>query len=390
MTNQGFTFYDILLSLFRRWKTFIFLPVFIGILSFIVASLMPKIYRAEVQILPEYSEQMGGFLGGLLSGIPGVTGGEGSFNLPLMITPTDLWNGIVKSNALADSIINRYDFMKYYNLPTRHKARLKYISKLDTDVKPEGILVISYEDKSPEFSAKVANGIAEVLDKIMLSVQTSSAQRTREFLSERLVQCDSALRAAGEKFAKFQQDNKAISLEDQAKAAIENIASLYAQLSATEIELSAMEKVSAKMSPEYSILNSRASQLRSKINRLIQKGDTLVLGVPLGKYPTLYLEYAGLYRDLKVQELLYEYLKQQYEQACVQEQKKVPTLHILSRAEVPDQKYKPKRLLIVLISIAVTTFLMSIWILFKSYLEKIRHANPDAYNELMSALKRQK
>lgn len=390
MTNQGFTFYDILLVFFRKWKLFVVLPLVVGLLAFVVASFMPKVYRAEVQILPEYSGQVGGFLGGLLSGIAPISTGEGAFTLPLMITPTDLWNGIVKSNALADSIINRFNFMDYYNLPTRHKARLKYRGNLDTDVTPEGILVISYEDKNPEFAANVANGIADVLDRIVLSVQTSNAHRTREFLSERLAQCESALVSAGEEFARFQQRHKAISLEDQAKAAIENIASLYAQLSATEVELSAMQKVDAKLSPEYAVLNSRASQLRSKINRLIQQGDTLVLGIPLGRYPMLYLEYARLYRDLKVQELLYEYLKQQYEQACIQEQKNVPTLHILSRAEVPDNKYKPKRLLIVAISVFATFFLLLVWALTKAYLEKIRRVDPEAYNELLLATKGRK
>jgi hypothetical protein len=69
---------------------------------------------------------------------------------------------------------------------------------------------------------------------------------------------------------------------------------------------------------------------------------------PIRKLPLLGVEWADLYRRMKIQETVYELLNQQYELARIQEAKEIPAVNVVDPANVPERKSSPHRLLIVL------------------------------------------
>ena len=378
-----YTFIEALENILKRWKTVVFIPLAAGILAIAIGFLMPKWYRAEAQVMPPYSA--GGDLSnitGMLGGIMGLAG-EGSFTLPMMVTPTDLWGGMVKAPGIADSIINRFNLIERYKCKHLANARIAYENHLYVDIGGEGLLTVGYEDKDPQSAADITNAIIDVLDRTLQEVHVTSAKRTREFVETRLAQCDSALTAAEDALAKFQNTNRAISLEDQAKVAVENVAQLYAQLSMLEVQIGAMKQSGAQYTPDMSQLQAQATEMRRKINQLEQKGDKLMLGIPINKYPDLILEYARFYRDLKIQELLYEMIRQQYEQARIEEQRNTLTLHVLSRAVPPDKKLRPKKALMGLGTMVGVGIIVILWLLWLGYLEKLKRIAPEQYQRIV-------
>ena len=76
-----YTIFDALEHIGKRIRLVIFLPLAAGIIAVAIGFVMPKWYRAESEVLPQYSPGGGvGALSGIVGGIIGL-GGEGSFNL---------------------------------------------------------------------------------------------------------------------------------------------------------------------------------------------------------------------------------------------------------------------------------------------------------------------
>ncbi len=59
------------------------------------------------------------------------------------------------------------------------------------------------------------------------------------------------------------------------------------------------------------------------------------------------MEWADLYRRLKVEETVFELLSQRYELARIQEAKEVPTVNVVDQAFIPEKKSSPKKLLVI-------------------------------------------
>ena len=56
-----------------------------------------------------------------------------------------------------------------------------------------------------------------------------------------------------------------------------------------------------------------------------------------------------LTREVEIQNTLFTFLTQQYEDAKIQEAKNTPTVQVLDKGKIPELKYKPARARIVII-----------------------------------------
>jgi hypothetical protein len=83
---------------------------------------------------------------------------------------------------------------------------------------------------------------------------------------------------------------------------------------------------------------------------------------PLRRLPELGVRYANLYRQVKIQETVYELLSAEYESARIQEAKEIPTVSIIDPAGYPERKSFPPRLIFMLagtcIALAIAVFIM--------------------------------
>jgi hypothetical protein len=76
------------------------------------------------------------------------------------------------------------------------------------------------------------------------------------------------------------------------------------------------------------------------------------------------VEWADLYRKVKVQETVWELLNQQYELARIREAKEIPTVNVVDPANIPETKSFPPRLpiiiaLTILIVLAAAAFILA-------------------------------
>jgi uncharacterized protein involved in exopolysaccharide biosynthesis len=85
---------------------------------------------------------------------------------------------------------------------------------------------------------------------------------------------------------------------------------------------------------------------------------------PLRQLPRLAVPYANLYREVQVQEAVYELLTQQFELARIQEAKDVPVVSVIDAPSIPEKKSFPPRLLLALLITAISVVVASALILF--------------------------
>jgi len=379
------------LSVIVGYRRFILLN-FLGVcvVVAILSLFLPSWYSANTTILPPQREGLGLSLASSVVG--GISGFGTSMSLPLMVSPSDVIAAILKSRSVALAVIEKEDLMKTYHTKTKEDALRELFSHTEVKVTPEGIVSLSFEDKNRVKAAGVANRFVEELDRVNRETNTSQAKNARIFIEERLVQTKKDLTKAEEDLRKFQEENKAVSLDAQMKASIEGAADLKAQLVAAEIELNLLSKT---MSPSHSQIQG----LKSKINELKRQLDIWELGnpkeeseerkildVPFSQVPTLSLELARLVREVKIQSGIFELLTNQYEQYKIQETRDTPTIQVLDKAFPPERRSKPKRTFLVGLAGVLSLVTSVVFVFGLEYFKKSKQRNPEEFERIQALL----
>jgi uncharacterized protein involved in exopolysaccharide biosynthesis len=323
----------------------------VAIISVLISLCLPNTYKSTARILPPPQEldMMGALLGGG-SGIPKGAASGIAADLLGKGTQSDMYVGILTSEAMGDTIIDRFKLLEVYKKKYRviaYEALNKHVSVVAG--KKDGIISISVEDKNPNLAAEMANAYVEELGKLLAKISISGAGLTRSFLSERLAKARSELVVAEDAFKSFQTKNKIYSVAGQAQTTIVGIAQLRAQLVLQEVQLSSLRQNFTDVSSEIKNIKASISSLKDQISVLensVSGGSTHGIGI----LPELEQQYIRLMREYKIHETIVELLTKQYEIAKNNETKNYSNLQIIQTARVSDAKYKPKRALIVLAS----------------------------------------
>lgn len=344
-SNKSF-FWQFLTIVFKWRRLLLLNSIAAAVITLAVMLFFPNWYTASTSIMPPEQDSGGlGLAASLLpSGLSSLLGSSG-MTLPGMATPSDLYAAILKSRIVSKAVIEKNDLMTVFKEHIDERAYLELQVRTGIIVEPEGIISLSYSDTDPERAAAVANSFVEELNRVNKENIVSKARAMREFVEVRLAETIRDLTDAEEAYKNFQQIHFAVSLDDQVKAMIGAIAELRGQLVVSEIELGVMKKSLSPTNMRYLEQEYKIEQIKDQLAKL-ERGDSSqssLLNHPLKETPELALDLVRLTRNLKIQETIFELLKQQYEQAKIQELKDTPTIQVLDKAEVPRIKSRPKR-----------------------------------------------
>ncbi len=383
--SQQYTLIDLLYIIRKNLKIFTIVFLVSATISVIISLLLPKWYKASARLLPPKPESELFGLGSLENMVP-FAGlnlfGQDDEILELL--------AILQSRTMLNQIINEYDLINRYDVENIEEAREALLDNCEFEIEENGTLLISVYDKRPDIAASMANRFAKLLDSLNVHFKTGKAKQDRIFIENRLKEAEQALVDAEKRFKEFQETYGAIALTEQTKAAIEAAATLQAEIYAVEVELSVKEQ---SLSPKhYTVV-----QLRRQLEGLKKKLEELVGGklaanggdiakpenlfIPFEELPELGLKYARLFREVEAQAKIYEFLYKQYEQAKIREAHDTPTLQVLDPAVPPIRKARPKRSLIVLISVFATMMFTFLLFLIKDMLLSLKEESPQKYQK---------
>jgi len=386
MDDQEINLLDLFIVMLKR-KRFIFLVTLaVAVAAVVVSLVMAPVYQATTKILPP--KESGSTAGQLLSQLEGVGGfllgssGTGAQSSALYI-------GLLQTEPILDPIIERFELMKRYEMESQENARKALGGALTAEAdKESGIILVSVMDKDPQLAAELANAFVEELKNLLKRLAVTEASQRRLFFEEQLKDAHMALMEAEESMQGFQETTGAIQIEEQAKAVLEGISALRAQVAAKEVQLKVMKTYASANNPDVKMVTEELAGLREQLKKLeVSDGsrfpDTII---PTGDMPTLGTEYIRKLRQFKYQETLYELLVKQYEAARLDEARDSALIQIIHKASPPERRAKPKRTLIVVLATAVGFFL-SIFAAF--LLEFISKTSEDPENrERIEELKR--
>ncbi len=342
-----------LTTIIFRWRRLLIVNALAAAILTLAVMLIfsPDWFTATTSIMPPEKDSGSlSFGAGMLpSGLSSLLGGSG-LALPGLASPSDLYASILRSGTVSMAVIEKHGLREVFGTELDIEALAELHGRTTVIVQPEGIINLSYEDTDPERAAAVANSFIDELNRVNQENLVSKARAMREFIEGRLDESVVDLTLAEEALETFQKEHNAVALDEQVRAAINAIADLRAQFVIAEIELGVMKKSLSPDNTRYKNQEFKIQQIRIQLERL-EKGnevfpDSSILSVPMSEAPELGLAYARLMRDLKIQETIFELLKQQYEQAKIQEMRDTPTVQVLDFARVPEMKSGPKRTMI--------------------------------------------
>mgnify|MGYP000913141484 CR=1 FL=1 len=368
-------FLEVLALKARFIVAFIFIATAVSV---IVAFILPRWYQARIILLPP--KDSGSYIGMVKDLAEALTLTSG-LEQPVAATPADIYVRILKSRTLFTRVIEANNLRTHYGIDSDEEIMEKMMDYCNMRVTDEGLIEIAFEDKDPQLAARVANSFAVELDSLNQEIAVSKAQGLRRMLENRLAEIGGSLDSARREIENFQRVNRAVDIDRQTQLAIESAVSLKVALAEAEININVKRKTLSDTHPEVINLQRRIDEIKGQINALEFGGaDSSYFNLPVSDVPGLKLKYARLTADAKTYEALYQFISEQYEQVKIQERMSAPMVAVIDPAFVPERPVKPRKMMIVLISFAVSAVLAVFLALVMNYLSELKKVSPEDYS----------
>ncbi len=355
-TEKQVHLFPLLMVLFRaRWlllRNFLIAVVLVIAISF----LLPARYTAVTTLMPP-QEQNKTPMAGLLSevSVPGLSLANQASSSQILVE-------ILKSRSVTERVLQRSfavngDSLPLYrilNFPSPTIGAFEMQDMARFMVSPQDIISVIVEMGNAQLAADVANAYVEELDYVNRQKSVSRAKNSRVYIESQLQETQTKLSQAMQKLANFQQQNKAVSLENQMQASINQAGELMGQIMAKEVQIGVMMQSMKPENPLVVRAQQELQQLRKRYNEIQygkenKAGDEEDVVLPFQNVPNVALQLADLVRDVKVQETVWELLNQQFYQVKIEEARNTPTVQVLDPAVPPPYRSSPNRKMLVIV-----------------------------------------
>lgn len=376
---------EIVTTMLGRWR-FIALAAGIGFLLALGCGLaIPNQYMSTAQLMPPDSQTFSSTSAlSALNGLGYIAPSMGSLMMNTR-TPGSTAIGILSSRTALDDIVNRLNLMEVYRCKFHYRAREKLLARTTfTEDKKSGLISISILDEDPNRARDIAAAYVDELDQLVNRVSTSSSRRERIFLEQRLKSIKDELDVSSRALSQFSSRNATLDIQKQGEATVEEASKIQAELITAQGELSSLKANLADDNPRVRAIRARINELQSQLRKLSGEGETAdgsdlkadEMLPSVRKLPLLGLTYYDLYRQVAMQENIYETLTKQYELAKVQEAKEVPPIKILDEPVPAEKKSYPHRLILAIIGTWIGTLVGISWVFVSKWWKGADSSNP--------------
>ena len=355
------------------------------LVSLLLSLVIPKTYVSQVRIMPPESS---GSSSGLFSALAGrALGGDdmlGGLVASLIggHNTGSLFVDLLRSTSISNRLIDRFQLQSVYHKRYRVDAA-KVLARKTTVVqdKKSGVLNLKVVDTDPERARDIAQAYVDELNALVARTSHSSAHQERVFIEKRLQAVRGDLDRAQQAMSEFSSTHAAIDLKEQARATVESQAKVQGALIVAQSELDSLRQLYGDGNVRVRETDARIAGLKQELAKMGGSSSPLSTTqkdgeedqmqsasyLPLRQVPRLAVPFANLYRELHVQETVYDLLTQQYEFVRIQEVKDIPAVNVIDAPEIPEKKSFPPRALMTIGLTIVTALLASFGLLVHHY-----------------------
>jgi uncharacterized protein involved in exopolysaccharide biosynthesis len=329
-------------------------PLVAGLAVLGISFLITPTFTANTSFLPPQQQQSAAAaMLASLGGLAGLAGGAAGIK-----NPNDQFIAFMKSRALQDELIKRFNLMERYEAKTPTDARKALETAATISAGKDGIIRVEVSDKDPAFAAELANAYVNELQTLLAKLAVTEAQQRRVFFEQQLQQsrdnltkAEAALQASGV---------NASALMSQPQAAVTLVAQLQAQITAQEVKVASMRGYLTESAPEFKQAMTELQALRASL-RQAEAGQA-------NSAPGNNADYVARFRDFKYHEALFELFAKQYEIARVDESREGAVIQVLDVAIAPDYKSKPKKALMAVLATLAAGFALLLFVFVRQAL----------------------
>ena len=365
--------------------------------NFGLVFLIPKQYESTARIMPPEQSGSEATMFAALAGRALGSEALGGLAASLLGTHNSgaLFVELLRSGTVTGAIIDGFQLQNVYH--TRYRVdTAKSLLRRTTIIqdKKSGVITVTVRDTDPRRARDLAQTYLDQLNLLVNRTSTSSARRERVFIEHRLQAVQRDLDRAQQAMSDFSSTHATIDIREQTRATVDAAAKLQAELIVTEGELRSLEQIYGDQNVRVRAAEARLANLKREIGKLggssaelANESDPAHGGSsaadpepasypPLRQLPRLAVPFANLYRNVRVQENIFELLTQQYEVARIQEAKDIPVVNVIDAPGIPEKKSFPPRKLLTLIMTMLVLAATSAWLLVRARWQNLDPLDP--------------
>lgn len=312
------------------------------LIAIVYCLIATPIFTAATIINPPKLTDAGSGAAQLIGGLAALGGGGGLLSQK---TDADVTIAIMKTNAMKDLVISKFDLQKLLKQKDIELTRRTLDGKVNfiPDMK-SGFIEIDVDDRDPKLAASLANYYVIALGQMVSNISYGKSNIKYQFFNQQLDKAESSLNNAEEAVKQFALKNGI--LAGQQVSIVANLATqLQAQLVVAQAQLQAMNLYASPDNPDYIELNSQIASYKGQLDKLNNSASPDPIGVPAGLAPELAKQYAGLMRDVMFRQEVYKIIARQYEANRLDSVSELTPvgIQVVDPAVIPLYKSKPKR-----------------------------------------------
>ncbi|MDY0152386.1 MAG: Wzz/FepE/Etk N-terminal domain-containing protein [Candidatus Cloacimonas sp.] len=355
MNPQPFDLFELVRIILANRKMIVIIVLIAAIAAVAYSLLTPQIWSSKASFFAVGEE-----ISNLPFDIPGLSsisasllGNDSSDKAINFIT-------VMQSRSFSEEVIDKFNLITYFKLHNPDPLRnmddaLRKLSSSVMDIgydNNNGLISVKASTKHKKLSLDIVNHYLSRLDDYNRLNKVTQGKLNREFLESRVNETRAKLDSLIVVNRKFQESNKAIDLESQAKAMIDAYGALIAEKMKLEIELELAKSTYGAGSPIIKELELNQSGINKQIKAMENSGKTPKPEylLDISKIPLMTSQYATIKMNLEIYKTVFEFLYPQYEAARLSELRDMPTTEILDSPRLAGRRDKPKRAMICVLS----------------------------------------
>ncbi|MDH0032435.1 MULTISPECIES: GNVR domain-containing protein [unclassified Acinetobacter] len=214
--------------------------------------------------------------------------------------------------------------------------------------KQTGIITINYEGTDKAHIMKVLNHILEIYQEQNLATKSAEKEKSLTFLNQQLPQLKNNLEQAERKFNTFRETHGTIDIQQESALYLKQSVELETQ----KVQL---EQKQAELAAQYTPQHPMMQEINAQIGVFNKKINEL--NGALKKLPNTQSQYLQYYRDVQVQTQLYTSLLGTYQSLNLAKAGETGNLRVLDYPVEPTKPIKPRKLIILILSMFVGGFI---------------------------------
>jgi len=263
-----------------------------------------------------------------------------------------LWKVAIYSKDPLDSTYN----IKKLTLPAAVQRILNNYSVAEKG-KMTGVLGLNYEGQDKQHITQVLNAILTAYSQQNIERRSAESAQTLKFLDEQLPELSQQLDQVEREFNQFRQQYNTVDLTKESELYLTQSIALETQKA--ELELKVAE-ASARYTEEHPVMEQMNAQLGAINSKIAALGNTLK------QLPDLQRRYLQLYREVEVKQQLYTGLLNTYQQLRIAKAGEIGNVRIVDTAVEPIEPIKPKKLIVLILSLFLGGFLGTLLALLRN------------------------